>query len=609
MCGIVGAVAKGHQNIVPVLLEGLKRLEYRGYDSAGLAVLTGHPGSIQRLRRTGKVVHLKQAVESAGVSSNMGIAHTRWATHGAPEERNAHPILVGNRIAVVHNGIIDNHPELKSELLRQGHVFDSDTDTETIALLIWDALSKVGSDMVMVLRSLSEKLRGAYAIAVMDAHSPGVLFLMRAGSPLVLGLGEGINYLASDPLALKDFTNRFIYLEEADIACMDHQGIKIYDKEQQLSDRVVKALDHHFGDPDLGDFPHYMLKEIYEQPEAIAFGLNHLNAHYPQLDQCFGPGAKSCFSGIQHIQLVACGTSYYAGLLAKYWLEDHANVPCSVEIASEFRYRNKSVLPNTLLVLISQSGETADVLSVLKEAKSSLAYSEILAICNVAESSLMRETTLHCLTHAGPEIGVCSTKAFSTQLLSLLALTMAFSTAKTQESLHATLPDLVGLLNAVLDLRPQIKHLAQIVAQHDHVLFLGRGEQYPIALEGALKLKELSYIHAEAYPAGELKHGPLALVDETMLIIVSAPPDRYFQKLRSNIEEIRARKGSLIILTSAVDKINGEWGPVLQMPECPAVLEPWLYAVAFQLLSYEVALLRGTDVDKPRNLAKSVTVE
>ncbi|MFM8453453.1 MAG: glutamine--fructose-6-phosphate transaminase (isomerizing) [Gammaproteobacteria bacterium] len=619
MCGIVGAIAQKNKDIVPVLLYGLTKLEYRGYDSAGIAVLNqgtenkpamNQTMNIERLRTIGKVANLEAAIRNSKLQANLGIAHTRWATHGLPEEKNAHPILVGDRIALVHNGVIDNYEVLKQELLEAGYTFNTDTDTETIALLLLNTLEKQPTlSFDQALRQVAKRLQGAYALCALDVKEPNKMFVMREASPLVLGLGQDLNYIASDPLALEKFTDRFVYLEDGDIAVLTPEQIQIYNTEHQFSVREIKTLHLRFGDTELGDFPHYMLKEIYEQPSAIAFNLNHLSLHYPNFKNLFGVEAAPIFKQIEAIQIVACGTSYYAACVGKYWLEEHTGIPCFVEIASEFRYRKKAILKNNLLILISQSGETADTLSVLKEAKTSRAYLALLGICNVPESSLLREVDLKFLTHAGPEIGVCSTKAFTSQLLALLALTMALSKPDTQEMLNKALEDLVSLLNDTLGLHDKIKALAPMVAEHENALFLGRGEQYPIALEGALKLKEISYIHAEAYPAGELKHGPLALVDENMLVIVTAPNNKYLEKLRGNIEEIRARKGRLIIFAPHSSKINPAIGEILYMPDCGGVLDPLVYTVVLQLLAYEVALVRGTDVDKPRNLAKSVTVE
>ena len=606
MCGIVAAVAD--RNIVPVLLEGLRRLEYRGYDSAGLAV---HNGGLYRLRAVGRVAELATRAES--LSAGTGIAHTRWATHGVPSERNAHP-HVSAGLAVVHNGIIENFEQIKARLVGLGYVFASDTDTEAIAHLIEHKL-RSRADLLAATRAACAELVGAYAIAVLSEREPARLVVARHGAPLLLGLGEDGNYAASDATALLQVTRTMIYLEDGDIAEISRGGFRILradgtpvERPQHVSSLSVDAVE-------LGHYRHYMQKEIFEQPQALANTLEMVGAAHSVAPQLFGAGAAEMLADVKSVLILACGTSFHAGLTARYWIEQLAGLPCAVEIASEYRYRESVPNPEALVVAISQSGETADTLAAMKHARV-LGQPRTLAICNVAESALVRDAALKFLTRAGPEIGVASTKAFTTQLaaLFLLAVTLAKLRGRIdarEEAAHLVamrhLPLAVG---RVLELEPQIARWAQAFAAKQHALFLGRGLHYPIALEGALKLKEISYIHAEAYPAGELKHGPLALVDKEMPVIAVAPNDALLEKLKSNLQEVRARGGELFVFTDAGSEIpESEGVHIIRMPEHYGLLSPVLHAVPMQLLAYHAALVKGTDVDKPRNLAKSVTVE
>lgn len=608
MCGIVGAVST--RDVTPILLEGLKRLEYRGYDSAGIARFsTGE--SIERIRRIGKVRELEAAVKESPRQGTIGIAHTRWATHGVPAERNAHPHMSGPEVAVVHNGIIENHEELRVSLQKDGYVFTSETDTEVIAHLVHQQLSK-GMDLLAAVKATTAKLRGAYALGVMIANDPNCLVAAREGSPLVLGVGLGENFIASDQLALLPVTTRFIFLDEGDIARITRDSIHIEDHTGTVVEREIKQ--YIGGDPsaDKGEYRHYMLKEIFEQPTAIRATLEGRL----QLDgidvTIFGPGAADIFPKIEAVQIVACGTSYHAGLVAKYWFEGLAGIQCNVEVASEFRYRRTITRPNTLFVTISQSGETADTLAALRDAKG---YLSSLAICNVPTSSLVRESAMAFLTKAGPEIGVASTKAFTTQLTALFMLVLGVGqyhdiTAAEQRRLIAGLQQLPDVIQSALRLNKPIQQMAELFAEKHHALFLGRGVQFPVALEGALKLKEISYIHAEAYPAGELKHGPLALVDSDMPVVAVAPSDSLLEKLKSNLQEVRARGGELFIFQDAEAGVEKQQDVhVLDVPRVISELAPIVYTVPLQLLSYHVAIIKGTDVDQPRNLAKSVTVE
>ena len=611
MCGIVGAVAE--RNITPILLEGLKRLEYRGYDSAGIAVIDSD-GQLMRLRRSGKVAELEQAQQQEPLAGRIGIAHTRWATHGAPCERNAHPHFSSNEIAVVHNGIIENHQALREQLKGLGYLFTSDTDTEVIVHLLHYKLHEMG-DLAAALKAAVQELHGAYGLAVVAASQPDRLLAARSGSPLVVGLGLGENFLASDQLALRQVTDRFLYLEEGDIAEIRRDSVRIWDIEGREVQRETLQLQEGAEAADKGEYRHFMLKEIHEQPKVVQRTLEGRLADDQVLVQAFGPQAAELFAKVRNVQIIACGTSFHAGMVARYWLEGLTGIPCQVEVASEFRYRKVAVQPDTLFVTISQSGETADTLAALRNAKGA-GYLASLTLCNVATSSLVRESDLCLLTNAGPEIGVASTKAFTTQLVGLLLLTLALG--RSQQRLATGLEaELVGelrrlpsRLGEVLGMEKAVEKVAELFAEKHHTLFLGRGVQYPVAMEGALKLKEISYIHAEAYPAGELKHGPLALVDSDMPVVTVAPNDELLEKLKSNLQEVRARGGQLIVFAdeqAGMDKEDGV--QVIPMPHVHEVLAPIYYTLPLQLLSYYVAVLRGTDVDQPRNLAKSVTVE
>lgn len=610
MCGIVGAVAE--RNITAILLEGLKRLEYRGYDSAGVAVYTNDE-KLLRTRRPGKVSELEQALIEEPLVGRLGIAHTRWATHGAPCERNAHPHFSGD-LAVVHNGIIENHEALREQLQALGHVFTSDTDTEVIAHLLHEKL-KLQPDLTVALKATVQELHGAYGLAVISALQPDRLVAARSGSPLVIGLGMGENFLASDQLALRQVTDRFMYLEEGDIAEIRRDSVHIWDIDGALVERESVQYRDGAEAADKGEFRHYMLKEIHEQPVVVQRTLEGRLSHNQVLVEAFGPGAAELFANVRNVQIVACGTSYHAGMVARYWLEELAGIPCQVEVASEFRYRKVVVQPDTLFVSISQSGETADTLAALRNAKE-LGFLASLAICNVGISSLVRESDLTLLTQAGREIGVASTKAFTTQLVGLLLLTLSLGQVRgtLAEGVEATLVEelrrLPTRLGEALAMDSTVEKIAELFAEKNHTLFLGRGAQFPVAMEGALKLKEISYIHAEAYPAGELKHGPLALVDNDMPVVTVAPNNELLEKLKSNLQEVRARGGELVVFADEqAGMTNGEGTHVVQMPHIHDILSPILYTIPLQLLSYYVAVLKGTDVDQPRNLAKSVTVE
>lgn len=610
MCGIVGAVAE--RNITAILLEGLKRLEYRGYDSAGVAVFTNDE-KLERMRRPGKVSELEAALAEHPLVGRLGIAHTRWATHGAPCERNAHPHFSGD-IAVVHNGIIENHEALREQLKALGYVFTSDTDTEVIAHLLNHKL-KDQPDLTVALKATVKELHGAYGLAVINAHQPDRLVAARSGSPLVIGLGLGENFLASDQLALRQVTDRFMYLEEGDIAEIRRDSVQIWDVTGQAVERQTVQYSDGAEAADKGEFRHYMLKEIHEQPSVVQRTLEGRLSPNQVLVQAFGPQAAELFAKVRNVQIVACGTSYHAGMVARYWLEELAGIPCQVEVASEFRYRKVVVQPDTLFVTISQSGETADTLAALRNAKE-LGFLASLAICNVGISSLVRESDLTLLTQAGREIGVASTKAFTTQLVGLLLLTLSLGQVRGTlgKDVEATLVEelrrLPTRLGEALAMDSTVEKIAELFAEKNHTLFLGRGAQFPVAMEGALKLKEISYIHAEAYPAGELKHGPLALVDNDMPVVTVAPNNELLEKLKSNLQEVRARGGELIVFADEkAGMTNGEGTHVVQMPHIHDILSPILYTIPLQLLSYYVAVLKGTDVDQPRNLAKSVTVE
>ena len=605
MCGIVGAVAQ--RNIVPVLIEGLRRLEYRGYDSCGVAVL-GDSGP-RRARSVARVADLDEQVHESHLEGITGIAHTRWATHGAPVTDNAHPIFSKDTLALVHNGIIENYESLREMLRGKGYTFVSQTDTEVIAHLIQ---SLYRGDLFAAVREAVAQLHGAYAIAVLHKDQPHTVVGARQGSPLVVGLGNGENFLASDALALAGSTERFIFLEEGDVCELSLEGVRIADRDGIEAQREVRQVAAYGGAVELGPYRHFMQKEIFEQPRAITDTI-------PQADSfdasIFGEGADKVFADIDNLLILACGTSYYSGLTAKYWLESVAKIPTQVEIASEYRYRESVPNPKSLVVVISQSGETADTLAALKHAQA-LGHKHTLSVCNVATSAMVRQTELSFLTHAGREIGVASTKAFTTQLVALFVLAATLGKLRGQVSAEQEaeylkqLRHLPAALNSVLALEPQIIAWSEEFSRKEHALFLGRGLHYPIALEGALKLKEISYIHAEAYPAGELKHGPLALVTEAMPVVTVAPNDALLEKLKSNIQEVRARGGQLFVFADADTKIvNDEGLHVIRMPEHYGLLSPILHVVPLQLLAYHTACARGTDVDKPRNLAKSVTVE
>ncbi|MEK8028925.1 glutamine--fructose-6-phosphate transaminase (isomerizing) [Pseudaquabacterium rugosum] len=613
MCGIVGAVSA--RNIVPVLVEGLKRLEYRGYDSCGVAVHQN--GGPRRTRSTSRVAELDAQIQADDVQGGTGIAHTRWATHGAPAVHNAHPHFSGDRIALVHNGIIENHDELRAELRAKGYVFESQTDTEVIAHLVHQLYD---GDLFDAVQRATLRLKGAYAIAVFCRDEPHRVIGAREGSPMVLGLGTGEragdSFLASDAMALAGVTDQIVYLEEGDV--VDLQLGKQWITHRQADGRFervqreVRTVHAHTGAAELGPYRHYMQKEIFEQPRAISDTLEGVEGISAEL---FGDGAHRVFKDIDRVLILACGTSYYAGSTAKYWLESLAKVPCSVEIASEYRYRDSVPDPRTLVVTISQSGETADTIAALKHARS-LGMPHTLTVCNVGTSAMVRECALHFLTRAGVEIGVASTKAFTTQLVGLFLLTLALARTKgrlgdAEEAEHIkALRHLPAAVQAVLALEPQIISWAEDFAKKENALFLGRGLHYPVALEGALKLKEISYIHAEAYPAGELKHGPLALVTSAMPVVTIAPNDALLEKLKSNMQEVRARGGELFVFADSDTRIENEPGVrVIRMPEHYGALSPILHTVPLQLLAYHTACARGTDVDKPRNLAKSVTVE
>jgi len=611
MCGIVGAVAD--HDIVPVLIDGLRRLEYRGYDSAGVAVLNG-TGTIKRMRTVGKVRKLEDALEADPANGKLGIAHTRWATHGVPSERNAHPHISRDGIAIVHNGIIENHEELRADLLRHGYEFASETDTEVIAHRIHYHL-EITDDLFKAVRATAAELEGAYALAVMSQHDPDRIVLAREGCPVVIGLGKDENYVASDVAALLPVTRQFIILEEGDVAEIRRKSVRILDRNGNSVQRPAHQSELSADYAEKGEYPHYMLKEIHEQPRAVAQTLQERVAGGKLLEAAFGPAATAVFARTEAVRIVACGTSFHAASVAKYFIEQICRLPCWVEIASEYRYRNPVVPRNTLFVSVSQSGETADTLAALRLAKQA-GYLSQLAICNVPESSLVRESELVMLTRAGPEIGVASTKAFTTQLVALGMLVVALAKhhgtdAERERGLVQRLLGTPALIDSALALDGRIRELAQCFADKQHALFLGRGPMHPIAMEGALKLKEISYIHAEAYPAGELKHGPLALVDAEMPVIAVAPNNDLLEKLKSNLQEVRARGGELYVFADPESGFEPSDGvTVIQMPRHVSYLQaPAVYTVPLQLLAYHCAILRGTDVDQPRNLAKSVTVE
>ncbi|WP_341646071.1 glutamine--fructose-6-phosphate transaminase (isomerizing) [Thauera sp. SDU_THAU2] len=608
MCGIVTAIATN--NVVPVLLEGLRKLEYRGYDSAGLAVLAGE---LTRLRSAGRVAELAALADDSKLSANIGIAHTRWATHGVPSERNAHP-HISDGLAVVHNGIIENFESIKAELQARGYVFTSDTDTEAIAHLLHSKLQST-PDLFEAVRLTTNELIGAYAIGVLAENEPDRAIVARRGSPLLLGVGEDGMYAASDTAALLQVTRKVVYLEDGDLAELRRDSYRVVLADGTPVERQVHLSSLSADAVELGQFRHYMQKEIFEQPQALGNTLEMIAGGGGVAPQHFGARAAEIFDGVRRVLILACGTSYHAGFVARYWIEAIAKLPVTVEIASEYRYRESVPDADTLVVVISQSGETADTLAALKHAKS-LGMERTLAICNVPESAIVRETALRFITRAGPEIGVASTKAFTTQLAAFALLTLALAKIKGRlsaedEERHLTaLRHLPVAVQKVLELEPEIEKWAQRFAGKEHALFLGRGSHWPIAMEGALKLKEISYIHAEAYAAGELKHGPLALVDKDMPVIAVSPADELLEKLKSNLQEVRARGGELYVFADAGSEIpESEGVHILHMPEHYGMLSPVLHVIPLQLLSYHAALVKGTDVDKPRNLAKSVTVE
>lgn len=609
MCGIVAAVAQ--REVANILLEGLRRLEYRGYDSAGLATISAS-GELQCRKTLGKVAALSDELKVNPVAGHIGIAHTRWATHGVPSQVNAHPHLSAD-IALVHNGIIENHQELRERLSAQGYTFNSQTDTETLVHLIHSHFVKSGNLLGALQASIGE-VSGAYGLAVVHKDQPEKLLCARKGSPLVIGIGIGEMFLASDQLALRQVTDRFVYLEEGDIAEISTDGFTLYDESGQQITRDVVQIDTAAESADKGEYRHYMLKEIYEQPLVIRRALEKRISGENVLTELFSKSDQQVLENIESVQIVACGTSYHAGMVAKYWIEGVAGVPCRVEVASEFRYRKFKVQEKTLFITISQSGETADTLAALRLAKT-LGYSATLAVCNVALSSLVRESDLFLMTEAGPEIGVASTKAFTTQLVALLLLTIALGRnhdidERQEKEFVEALKLLPSLAEQTLLLDAKIKAMSEAFADKHHALFLGRGVQWPVAMEGALKLKEISYIHAESYPAGELKHGPLALVDADMPVVAVAPNDELLEKLKSNIEEVQARGGQLFVFCDKAAGFTETTGMhIIELPHVHDIIAPIIYTLPLQLLSYHVAILKGTDVDQPRNLAKSVTVE
>jgi glucosamine--fructose-6-phosphate aminotransferase (isomerizing) len=609
MCGIVGAIAQ--RDIVPILLEGLKRLEYRGYDSAGLAVVDD--GQIKRQRRIGKVSGLEELLDNDSTHGTIGIAHTRWATHGKPSTENAHPHICRKKVAIVHNGIIENHEQLRSSQLSSGYEFTSQTDTEVIVHEIYDALENT-DNLLDAVKATIKNLEGAYALGVISQEHPDTLITCRKGSPLVIGVGIGEYFIASDVAALLPVTQRFIFLEDGDIAEITREKLVIYNEQDIVVERPIKESSLTADSADKGEYRHYMLKEIFEQPHAISETLEGRFIDNRLQENAFGPNASEVFDSVKAVQILACGTSFHAGLVAKYWFEKLARVPCNIEVASEFRYRKPVLNKDTLIVTISQSGETADTLAALNEAKK-IGAKYSLAICNVPESSLVRESDLVMMTRAGPEIGVASTKAFTTQLVTLMLLVIAIGRRFELEDVleQKISSELFGLprkVEEILKLDEQIQELSEQFSEKHHALFLGRGSHYPVAMEGALKLKEISYIHAEAYPAGELKHGPLALIDSEMPVITVAPNNNLLEKLKSNMQEVSARGGQLIVFmdeTLAVEE--DENVQIVRVPKTENEIAPIIYTIPLQLLSYHVAVLKGTDVDQPRNLAKSVTVE
>jgi glucosamine--fructose-6-phosphate aminotransferase (isomerizing) len=611
MCGIVGAIAG--RDVLPVLIEGLRRLEYRGYDSAGVA-LVGADGKMERLRAVGKVKALEEAIAANPIAGHVGIAHTRWATHGAPSERNAHPHVSRDGLAIVHNGIIENYEELRDELRASGYQFESETDTEVVAHRVHFHMERLG-ELFKAVRATVAELEGAYALAVISEKDPARIIVARVGCPVVIGLGNEENFVASDVAALLPVTRKFMFLEEGDVAEVTRTAVRIVDRDGNQATRAMRESELSADAAEKGEYAHYMLKEIHEQPLSVANTLQERIANGRLLEAAFGPAATQVFARTDSVHIVACGTSFHAGIVARYFIEQICRIPCRVEIASEYRYRNPVVPKNALLVTISQSGETADTLAAIRLGKQ-LGYLATLAICNVPESSLVREADLVMLTRAGPEIGVASTKAFTTQLTALGMLVVALarhngSDAERERGLVSRLIELPGMIDQVLELDEVIKKLALRFAEKQHALFLGRGALHAVALEGALKLKEISYIHAEAYAAGELKHGPLALVDADMPVITIAPNNDLLEKLKSNLMEVRARGGELYVFADPDSGFQPSDGVnVILMPRHVSYFQaPVVYTIPLQLLAYHVAILRGTDVDQPRNLAKSVTVE
>ena len=610
MCGIVGAVAK--RDITPVLLQGLSRLEYRGYDSAGVAVLDD-ASRIQRVRAVGKIKNLEGALSTTPAKGFIGIGHTRWATHGEPTVKNAHPHVCNDCVAIVHNGIIENHEALRAEQIAAGFKFTSDTDTEVIVHQIEKYLSS-GSTLFEAVKKSIADLDGAYALGVVSTSAPETLICARKGSPLVIGVGDNENFIASDMSALLSETNQFIILQEGDMAVINASNIDVFDETGQSVERGIHTSKLSGDAVNKGGYAHYMLKEIYEQPSAIADTLEGRLGKNTVLESSFGPKAVEIFDKIRSVQIIACGTSYHAALIAKYGIESVTDLNCNVEVASEFRYRKHVVQPDTLLITISQSGETADTLAALRLAKT-IGFEHTLAICNVPESSLVRESELSMMTRAGPEIGVASTKAFTTQLVAILLLVVVLARrlyfpAETEAKVVDQLRHLPRIIEDVLKLEDEIKEIAKDFADKDHALFLGRGMHYPVAMEGALKLKEISYIHAEGYPAGELKHGPIALVDNNIPIVAVAPNDKLIDKLKSNLQEVKARGGRLYVFADKDTNLKSEDGiKVIEVAPLDIAISPIIFSVPLQMLAYHVALLKGTDVDQPRNLAKSVTVE
>jgi len=612
MCGIVGAVAQ--RNVVPILMEGLRRLEYRGYDSAGVAVLEGCDEPVlTRVRTPGKVGQLQALLDGDPPLGGLGIAHTRWATHGVPNEENAHPHVCNGNIAVVHNGIIENHAELRSVLQAEGYEFTSETDTEVIAHRIGYYVEQ-GMDLFEAVRATTEDLVGAYALGVISSDDPGRIIAARLGSPLVVGIGVGEHFIASDVAALIPVTQKFVFLEDGDVADVRTESAEVLDRGGMSVERKIVLSELSVDAVERGEYRHYMLKEIFEQPHVLAATLEGRVSAGRVLEGAFGPGASKAFENVEAVQIAACGTSYHAGLIARQWFEEIAGLPCAVEVASEFRYRPQVVRPNTMILAISQSGETADTLAALRSAKAE-GFGPSLAIVNAPESSLVRESDFVLMTRAGPEIGVASTKAFTTQLAGLMLLVVALGrrhgvTAEVEQTIVGQLEHLSVDCDAVLKLDPVIAGLAEHFVDKQHALFLGRGLQYPVAMEGALKLKEISYIHAEAYPAGELKHGPLALIDAEMPVVAVAPDDRLLEKLASNLEEVRARGGQLFVFADEAAELNVRGAVrIIRLPTVGRHIAPIAYTLPLQLLAYHVARLKGTDVDQPRNLAKSVTVE